>query len=110
MNEALKVRHYSEHTIIRYLKWTKDFLNLNIENLNNLNTKVVVPLTSNTINADLRGNVFLPKNESGLSKDSVALIHQIVVVDKFRLEEKISKLPKHLLSKIEEEIDYVTKE
>lgn len=37
MNEALKVRHYSEHTIIRYLKWTKDFLNLNIENLNNLN-------------------------------------------------------------------------
>ena len=79
------------------------------ENLNNLNTKVVVPLTSNTINADLRGNVFLPKNESGLSKDSVALIHQIVVVDKFRLEEKISKLPKHLLSKIEDEIDYVTK-
>lgn len=49
------------------------------ENLNNLNTKIVVPLTSNTINADQRGNVFLPKNESGLSKDSVALIHQIVV-------------------------------
>ena len=50
------------------------------------------------------------KNESGLSKDSVALIHQIVVVDKFRLEDKISKLPKNLLSKIEDEIDYVTKE
>ena len=58
----------------------------------------------------LRGNVFLPKNESGLSKDSVALIHQIVVVDKIRLEERISKLPKKLLSKIEDEIDYVTKE
>lgn len=80
------------------------------DNLNNLNTKVVVPLTSNTINKELRGNVFLPKNESGLSKDSVALIHQIIVVDKLRLEEKISKLPKHLLSKIEEEIDYVIKE
>ena len=80
------------------------------ENLNNLNTKVVVPLTSNTINADLRGNVFLPKNESGLSKNSVALIHQIVVVDKIPSWRKISKLPKHLLSKIEEEIDYVTKE
>ncbi len=62
------------------------------------------------INAELRGNVFLSKKESGLSKDSVALIHQIIVVDKIRLEEKISKLPKHLLSKIEEEIDYVTKE
>ena len=80
------------------------------DNLNNLNTKVVVPLTSDTINADLRGNVFLPKTESGLSKDSVALIHQIVVVDKIRLEERISKLPKKLLSKIEDEIDYVTKE
>ena len=44
--------------------------------------------------ADLRGNVFLPKNESGLSKDSVALIHQIVVVDKFRLEEKNFKTSK----------------
>ena len=80
------------------------------ENLDNLNTKVIVPLTSNTINADLRGNVFLPKKESGLSKDSVALIHQIIVVDKIRFEEKIAKLPKNLLSKIEEEIDYVTKE
>ncbi len=80
------------------------------ENLNNLHTKVVVPLTSNTINANLRGNVFLPKTESGLSKDSVALIHQIIVIDKIRLEEKISKLPKNLLLKIEEEIDYVTKE
>ena len=80
------------------------------DNLNGLNTKVVIPITSNTINADLKGNVFLPKKESGLSKDSVALIHQIVVVDKFRLEGKISKLPKNLLSRIEEEIDYVTKE
>ena len=80
------------------------------DNLDNLNTKIVVPLTSNTINADMRGNVFLPKSKTGLSKDSVALTHQIVVVDKFRLEEKISKLPKNLLSKIEEEIDYVTKE
>ncbi len=33
------------------------------ENLNGLNTKMVVPLTSNTINADLLGNVFIPKSE-----------------------------------------------
>lgn len=80
------------------------------DNLNGLNTKVVIPLTSNKVNAELKGNVFLPKKETGLSKDSVALIHQIVVVDKIRLEEKISKLPKNLLQKIESEIDYVTKE
>ena len=80
------------------------------ENLNGLNTKVVVPLTSNTINADLKGKVFIPKKESGLSKDSVALVHQIIVVDKMRLENKLSKLPKDILKKIETEIDYVTKE
>ena len=33
------------------------------ENLNGLYTKVVVPLTSNTINADLKGNVFISKKE-----------------------------------------------
>ena len=31
------------------------------ENLNNLNTKVVVPLTSNTINSNFKGNVFISK-------------------------------------------------
>ncbi len=80
------------------------------DNLNGLNTKLVIPLTSNTVNAELRGNVFITKKDSGLSKDSVALVHQIVVVDKIRLEEKIARLPKKILLKIEEEIDYVTKE
>ena len=80
------------------------------ENLNGLNTKVVVPLTSNTINADLKGNVFISKKDSGLSKDSVALVHQIIVVDKMRLEDKLVKLSKDILKKIENEIDYVTKE
>ena len=31
------------------------------ENLNGLNTKVVILLTSNTINSTLRGNVFISK-------------------------------------------------
>ena len=66
------------------------------ENLNNLNTKVVVPLTSNTINSNFKGNVFISKKESGLSKDSVALVHQIIVVGKTRLETKLAKLPKEI--------------
>ncbi len=79
------------------------------ENLNNLNTTVVVPLTSNTVHADEKGNVFLPKEISNLTKDSVALVHQIITVDKFRLEAKISKLPKNVLFEIEKAIDYVLK-
>ena len=82
----------------------------NKDNLNELNTKVVVPLTSNTINADLKGNVFISKKDSGLSKDSVALVHQIIFVDKMRLENKLVKFSKEILKKIETEIDYVTKE
>jgi len=38
------------------------------DNLNGLNTKIVIPLTSNTINAELKGNVFISKKESGHQK------------------------------------------
>ena len=79
------------------------------ENLNNLNTTVVVPLTSNTVYADEKGNVFIPKAISKLSKDSVALVHQIITVDKFRLGEKISSLSKNTLSEIDKAIEYVLK-
>ena len=81
----------------------------NKENLDNLNTTIVIPLTSNTINKNLPGNIFIPKSLSNLSKDSVALVHQIIVVDKFRLDEQISKLPKEILSQIDSQIDYILK-
>ena len=80
------------------------------DNLNALNTRIVVPLTSNTINADLRGNVFISKEESGLPKDSVALTHQVITVDKIRFENKLIKLSKEILKKIENELDYVVKD
>ena len=81
----------------------------NKENLNKLNTTIVVPLTSNTINADCFGNVYISKLESGLPKDSVALVHQIIVVDKFRLENKILSVPNTVMNKIDSAIDYVIK-
>lgn len=79
------------------------------ENLNNLNTTVVIPLTSNTLYAEENGNVFLEKEITKLSKDSVALVHQIITIDKVRLETKLSKLPKAALLKLEKAIDYVLK-
>lgn len=80
------------------------------ENLENLNTTVVIPLTSNTNYAEYRGNVFISKQESGLNKDSVALAHQIITVDKLRLKEKIGKFPKSFMKRIDEAIDYVLKD
>lgn len=82
----------------------------NKDNLEKLNTTVVIPLTSNTINANYSGNVFLAKSDTSLPKDSVALVHQIIVVDKQRLEEKLSKISKSKLIEIEKAIDYVLKD
>ncbi|MGP1530542.1 MAG: type II toxin-antitoxin system PemK/MazF family toxin, partial [Treponema sp.] len=62
------------------------------------------------LQALLASGLLISKKESGLPKDSVALVHQIIVVDKFRLKEKRSKLSKSILLKIEQEIDYVTKD
>ena len=77
--------------------------------LNNseLNSTVVIPITTNCRLADYKGNVFLNKSESKLSKDSVALCAQITTVDKQALLEKNSKLSSDLLNEIYEEISWV---
>ena len=76
-------------------------------NKNELNTTVVIPITTNCRLADYKGNVFLDKSESKLSKDSVALCAQITTVDKQALMEKNSKLSSDLLNEIYEEISWV---
>lgn len=57
-------------------------------------TVVVVPLTSNVKWATAPGNVLLPPAATGLPKESVANVSQIVAVDKALLSERVGKLPK----------------
>ena len=76
-------------------------------NKSELNTTIVIPVTTNCRLADYKGNVFLNKSESKLSKDSVALCAQITTVDKQALLEKNSKLSSDLLDEIYEEISWV---
>ena len=76
-------------------------------NKSELNTTVVIPITTNCRLTDYKGNVFLNKSESKLSKDSVALCAQITTVDKQALLEKNSKLSSDLLNEIYEEILWV---
>lgn len=76
-------------------------------NKSELNTTIVIPVTTNCRLADYKGNVFLDKSESKLSKDSVALCAQITTVDKQALLEKNSKLSSDLLDEIYEEIFWV---
>lgn len=71
-----------------------------ILNQSNLKTVVVLPLTTNTIYAELPNNVFLSKNITNLPKDSVTQPHLIVHVDKRRLLEKVKKIDGNILDKI----------
>jgi len=79
-----------------------DFFNNSI-----INTTIVIPLTTNLILADAPGNIIITKHESKLKKDSVITISQIEVIDRRRLVEKITKVDKTIIEKIENNILFV---
>ena len=57
--------------------------------------------------AEAPGNIFLHKHESKLKKDSVITISQIEVIDRQRLIEKISKIDKLIMEKIEDNLLFI---
>ena len=61
-------------------------------NASRLRTVVVVPLTSNLRWAAAPGNVTLAADRTGLPKDSVANVSQIVSVDRKILSERVGHL------------------
>ncbi len=70
-------------------------------NFSALNTILVVVITSNLRLRDAPGNIFLPKNKSGLSKDSVANVTQLVAVDRSLFSEKVATLPFQIMQQVE---------
>ena len=58
-----------------------------------LGTVTVVPLTSNLRRAEAIGNVRIEPRESGLDRVSVALVCQVVTIDKAFLTQLIGSLP-----------------
>lgn len=70
-------------------------------NRSRIATVIAVVITSNVNLAQAPGNVFLPKKLTGLSRDSVANISQVVTVDKHFLSEKIGTLPANVLEQVE---------
>ena len=67
-----------------------------------IKTVIVVIITSNTRLAEAPGNVLLPSEAIGLSKDSVVNVSQIFTVDKTFLVERIGALPEHLQEEVDE--------
>jgi mRNA interferase MazF len=72
-----------------------------------INTTIVIPLTTNLIFADAPGNILITKNQSKLKKDSVITISQIEVIDRRRLIEKITKIDRAIIEKVENNIMFV---
>ena len=64
------------------------------------------PFTSNLVSSEHEPNIFFKKEETGLSKDSVTVIHLIGAANKFCFERKISKLSEENYQKF---IDAVVK-
>jgi mRNA interferase MazF len=76
-------------------------------NDSNIHTVIVVPLTTNLNLSEAPGNVVLSKEETSLSKDSVANVSQIVTLDRERFGKKVSNLKAKKLEKLEEGIRLV---
>ena len=62
-------------------------------NRSHISTVVCVPLTGNLRWADAPGNVPLPARLTGLPKDSVANVTQVVTLDRSSLTDRVGMLP-----------------
>lgn len=79
----------------------------NALNRSRLATAVCVPLTSNLRWADAPGNVLLVAGTTGLARDSVANVSQIVALDRNVLDERAGKLPQAKLDLLLSGLDVV---
>jgi mRNA interferase MazF len=79
----------------------------NTFNRSRIATVLCVPLTSNLRWADAPGNVLLPARSTGLGKDSVANVSQLVTLDRDALSERAGRVSAKQLSLVFVGIDLV---
>lgn len=72
-----------------------------------LGTVVCVPLTSNVRWADAPGNVLLPAGSTGLPKDSVANVSQVVALDRALLTERVGRVARRELERVLDGVEVV---
>lgn len=70
-------------------------------NRSRLRTVIGVALTSRIRYLDAPGNVLLPASDTGLPKDSVANVTQIVTIDQDYLTDRSGQIPRRLMSRLE---------
>jgi mRNA interferase MazF len=69
-------------------------------NRSRLRTVVVVVLTGNVRLVDAPGNVLVPAKASGLPRDSVANVSQVITIDLDALTERVGRLPGTLIDQV----------
>ena len=79
----------------------------NAFNRSRIATVLIVPLTSNLRLANAPGNVVLPARASGLPRESVANVSQLIAVDRDLLSERVGHLSADLLLTIFAGVDLV---
>lgn len=70
-------------------------------NRSRLSTVTVVALTSNLELVNGPGNVRLERSDSGLSKDSVANVSQLLTIDLAFLDDQAGELPPAVLAEVD---------
>jgi mRNA interferase MazF len=74
----------------------------------NINTVIMLAITSTLKFGELPGNVILRKGQANLPKKCVVNITQIKSVDKRSIKEKIGTLPKKRMAEVHEGLKTVT--
>ena len=70
-------------------------------NRSRIRTVLAVAISASTRLSSAPGNVLLAARQTGLSRDSVANVSQLVTVDKTLLTEKVGDLPERKLEEVE---------
>ena len=70
-------------------------------NRSRLRTVLGVILTSNARLVDMPGNVLLPAKITGLPRDSVANVTQIVTLDEGYLSRRVGQIPPRLMARVD---------
>lgn len=70
-------------------------------NRSRIRTVLVAPLTTNLDLAEAPGNVLLPARGTGLRRDSVVNISQILTLDRTFLTESVGEIPPRFLAAVD---------
>ncbi len=64
---------------------------------------IVIPVSTSTLQAKRKLTIVqIPKGNGNLSKDSIAVCHQVTTLDRAKFENYIGTLPEEILKQIEE--------